>query len=252
MVRTSFALQCSWRGIQNQVIEMRENILLTHWSRLFFMFPNAIGICGVSRLSPRSIVAVLTFMTSAVITTTIVKPLTRMQQQQDNLQEAHTENSASSFLSNLLLIASVGAVVISSLVHQAPFVDATARAKAIPALVTGMLMAIGLFVSGMTYSSNIINFLNLALIQDGTWDASLMMVMASGILVSFLGYQIVNGYKVVNLGFNTKTLGHPILLGRRAKFSIPTNKTIDSHLVLGECVRFVPSTRHGGSSHWWQ
>ena len=162
--------------------------------------------------------------------------MTRIQQQQsddtrkgDNHKApAHNEN----WLSTLLVIVSMGAVVISTIVSKS-MNDSTARAKAMPALITGILMSLGLFVSEMTFPSNIINFLNVSLMHDGTWDASLIFVMISGIFVSFLSYQIIAGYKVVNLGFNSKTIGHPILLSRRSKFNIPTNKTIDAHLVLG-------------------
>jgi hypothetical protein len=160
----------------------------------------------------------------------------QQQQQKDSFKDVDVNSSfiTSSLLSTLLVFVSTGAVLISSLVYQAPFVDATARAKTIPAMVTGILMAIGLYICEMIYPSNIINFLNLALIKDGTWDASLMVVMAAGIFVSFLSYQIIRGYKIVSLGaFNAKTIGHPILLGRQSKFNIPTNKTIDAHLVLG-------------------
>jgi uncharacterized protein len=86
------------------------------------------------------------------------------------------------------------------------------------ALLIGALFGAGLVVSGMSNPANVLNFLDLAAIPKGTWDARLMFVMGGGVLVTAIGF--------------------PWLMRRTRplfadKFAWPTASAIDKRLVIG-------------------
>ncbi len=55
------------------------------------------------------------------------------------------------------------------------------------ALIAGLIFGLGLVVSGMSNPSKVLNFLDIF----GSFDASLLFVMAGAVLISFLGYRLV-------------------------------------------------------------
>jgi uncharacterized protein len=86
------------------------------------------------------------------------------------------------------------------------------------ALLIGALFGAGLVVSGMSNPANVLNFLDIAAITKGTWDARLMFVMGGGVLVTAFGF--------------------PWLMQRARpmfadKFAWPTASAIDKRLVIG-------------------
>jgi uncharacterized membrane protein YedE/YeeE len=99
--------------------------------------------------------------------------------------------------------------------------------KLIPALVVGPLFALGLALSGMVIPSKILGFLNLFLVNQGTWDPTLLTVMASGSIFSWIAYQFVEGVGILS---NKFALECP---RGSSSFSIPTNTVVDFHLVGG-------------------
>jgi hypothetical protein len=82
------------------------------------------------------------------------------------------------------------------------------------ALLAGVLMGLGLAVSGMINPAKVLGFLDLA----GEWDPTLLVVMASALGTTMIGYR---------------------LAGRRpaplfaAGFSLPTRRDIDAPLLIG-------------------
>jgi hypothetical protein len=82
------------------------------------------------------------------------------------------------------------------------------------ALIVGILFGLGLTISGMINPSKIIAFLDIL----GDWDPSLLVVMASALAVSFVGYRIV--------------LARPKPLFD-ASFQLPTKTAIDQPLLAG-------------------
>jgi uncharacterized membrane protein YedE/YeeE len=111
--------------------------------------------------------------------------------------------------------------------------------KALPAVASGALFAVGLFVSGMIFPAKIFGFLNLAGISNGTFDLTLVTVMCGGVVVSFLSYQLVKGYNVFShchirecpLAMRTDGADEG-----KGKFNVPTITTLDFQLVLGSVV----------------
>jgi hypothetical protein len=78
----------------------------------------------------------------------------------------------------------------------------------------GLILGLGLIISGMSDPAKVLNFLDFA----GTWDASLAFVMGGAVVVTFIGYRLV------------LTQPKPLLAER---FHVPTNRTIDAPLLAG-------------------
>jgi len=84
-------------------------------------------------------------------------------------------------------------------------------------LFCGFLFALGLGISGMTQPQKVISFLDLF----GSWDPSLLFVMVGAISVYSIGYRWVQKKE------------RPIFT---PQFLIPSNRQIDSSLVLGSAL----------------
>ena len=80
--------------------------------------------------------------------------------------------------------------------------------------ISGLLFGAGLTVSGMVNPMKILNFLDIT----GQWDASLIFVMAAGLFVTLIGYQI------------TFKRNAPLFA---SSFKLPTLNHIDPKLLIG-------------------
>lgn len=225
------------------------------------------GICGMARVSKRSILSVVTFMGSAVITANITAPDNKFFAK----STAFLRTDTAPVLNNRSfgVAASASFVLASgySLYNLYKAVKATMKAqnppktegsaeetsgdmfevgkksgkpskkdvalledsvgKLLPSMVASAMFSFGLATSGMVLPSKILGFLNLHLVKKGTWDPTLAMVMAGGSIVSFLSYQFVQGHGVFN---NRYAMECP---RRSSNFSIPTNQNIDWQLIGG-------------------
>lgn len=81
-------------------------------------------------------------------------------------------------------------------------------------LIAGLLFGFGLALAGMLNPQKIQGFLNIT----NVWDPSLAFVMAGGMIINMLGYQLYNK-------------NHPPLFA--AKKSLPKVKRIDAPLIVG-------------------
>jgi uncharacterized protein len=84
--------------------------------------------------------------------------------------------------------------------------------------VIGLIFGLGLILAGMANPAKVLNFLDLAAIPAGRWDASLIFVMAGGVAVAMLGYRLA------------LTRGRPLLAER---FALPSAGRPDARLVTG-------------------
>ncbi len=80
--------------------------------------------------------------------------------------------------------------------------------------ICGLMFGSGILISGMGNPAKVLNFFDVA----GTWDASLALVMASGLLVALIGYRV------------TFAMPGPLFA---ATFDLPKSARIDWPLVLG-------------------
>jgi uncharacterized membrane protein YedE/YeeE len=89
--------------------------------------------------------------------------------------------------------------------------------NALSALFSGLLLGLGLIVSGMSNPAKVLGFLDLG----GNWDPSLALVMAGAIAMGLIAFK-VGGGRVTSL------LGNPMQL--------PAIGKIDTRLVFGSAL----------------
>jgi hypothetical protein len=64
-------------------------------------------------------------------------------------------------------------------------------------LVCGFIFGSGLVISGMVQTTKVLGFLDVLGIADGTWDPSLIVVMAAGLAVTGIGYVMLRPRKPI-------------------------------------------------------
>jgi uncharacterized protein len=184
------------------------------------------GICGLARLSKRSFVAVATFMGTAAMTIVLMSwPSSRF------LRSSGDATPPLPAVGSFLSLASLG-LSLFALLRYGKNGTKDDTAKIGPAALAGILFAHGLKLSGMTKSSKIFSFLDVRTIERGTWDPSLAFVMGGGVTVSWLAYQMVEGYQSLSMPL----LQHPVALNPGSKFCVPTKTQIDRNLVVGSAI----------------
>jgi hypothetical protein len=62
---------------------------------------------------------------------------------------------------------------------------------ALASLLCGFIFGTGLVISGMVKTTKVLGFLDVLGIWNGTWDPSLIVVMAAGLLVTGIGYALL-------------------------------------------------------------
>jgi uncharacterized membrane protein YedE/YeeE len=87
--------------------------------------------------------------------------------------------------------------------------------------VIGLVFGLGLVIAGMSDPAKVLNFLDLAAIPTGGWDASLAFVMAGAIAVTFIGFKLV------------LRRSQPVFGG---KFHLPTATDIDARIIAGPAI----------------
>lgn len=89
--------------------------------------------------------------------------------------------------------------------------------RIVSAALIGLVFGLGIVISGMANPAKVLNFFDLF----GTWDPSLILVMGSALVVTFVGYRLV--------------LGRPAPTFDR-KFHLPTKRDLDVPLVAGSAL----------------
>jgi len=85
------------------------------------------------------------------------------------------------------------------------------------ALLGGALFGAGVCISGMVRPSKVLGFLDFA----GPWDATLLLVMASGLAVTVIAWRMVAGLRTPRFG---------------REFPAPPSPLVDARLVVGAAV----------------
>lgn len=185
------------------------------------------GICGLPRMSRRSLVAVLTFMGSGAATAVLTKGAFPA-----DAAEASAEPMG--FWAMTLGWVALGAAVAARWFHRRDAPNKIEhRAKLIPAAISGALFAKGLQISGMAKASNVYGFLDVTKISAGTWNPRLAMVMGGGVVVSFMAYQMVPEISLTR-SKSSLLLTCPVTQPKDKGFTgIPRSQVIDFNLVAG-------------------
>jgi uncharacterized membrane protein YedE/YeeE len=68
---------------------------------------------------------------------------------------------------------------------------------ALASLICGFIFGSGLVISGMVRTTKVLGFLDVFGIPSGTWDPSLIVVMAAGLVVAGIGFAIIRPHTPV-------------------------------------------------------
>lgn len=104
--------------------------------------------------------------------------------------------------------------------------------KGIGAALSGVIFAMGLTISGMTKNSKVHDFLCFSGLSRRSYDPTLIMVMVSGIFMSWLSYQFVPGYAIRD----KQALSCPVNQPEGSCFAVPTNRVVDLRLITGATI----------------
>lgn len=199
------------------------------------------GICGLGRMSLRSLAAVVAFLCTAILIATITSPASGLAAYTTWLRADQTPNKIYGLGDTVTLVVVLLAVISLAfksilLVKRQQYNDIcdastqTDHIKIPAATIAGGLFAVGLFISGMVLPSKVYGFLDVAGLAEGSYDPTLAMVMIGGMLISWLSYQFVEGHGTINLA---RALQKPVCA---ACFSVPDKKTIDWPLLSGATI----------------
>mmetsp|Transcript_1877 Transcript_1877/g.3971 ORF Transcript_1877/g.3971 Transcript_1877/m.3971 type:complete len:406 (-) Transcript_1877:107-1324(-) len=153
------------------------------------------GISGLARFSPRSLVAVCTFMAVGILTATLTS-LTKQSEEPWRLATVSwPPNWMFAVLGGLgivLLVVTSTALAKRSLDADSPH---TQYALAAVHLAIGMTFGLGLVVSGMLDQKKVIGFLDVSGSRFGGWDPSLAFVMGGGLVVNTVAHYLARNNK---------------------------------------------------------
>lgn len=89
--------------------------------------------------------------------------------------------------------------------------------RVVSAAAIGLVFGLGIVISGMANPAKVLNFFDVF----GTWDPSLLLVMGSALVVTFIGYRFV--------------LRRPTPVFDR-KFHLPAKRDLDVPLIAGSAL----------------
>ncbi|GAA6039219.1 hypothetical protein JCM8097_000475 [Rhodosporidiobolus ruineniae] len=180
-------------------------------------------LLGLARLSTRSLAAVLTFFTAALVTARVF-PLANVRLVATSSTAFSTPSSALSPSTAALLILLPFLFSFPSLAYSPPI---KSLHPSLPSLLqsftSSILFSLGLALAGMTRPSKVLSFFYVPLPLPGleapaAWDPSLAMVAVGGLLPNAVVWQAVKGWK------------SPL---RREKWDVPRGGKVDGRLILG-------------------
>jgi uncharacterized membrane protein YedE/YeeE len=160
------------------------------------------GVCGLGRLSVRSIVNVLAFLVTGIVVASFIFTSGDLGVAPTTVPERGGDYAWQAVLVSVLPLI----VVALAVKFDQPRVSH---------LTLGAVFGFGLTVSGMSEPSKVIGFLN---VRSGRWDPSLMCVLGGAVFVSFLSYRVKS------------KVSAPLL---DVKFFVPSNTRLEWRLVVG-------------------
>jgi uncharacterized membrane protein YedE/YeeE len=184
------------------------------------------GLCGLSRWSPRSLVAVATFMTTGAISAAF----SRSSMVQNFSSAVSSDFPIKNHL--FLLIPSIAVLGLSSVYHS----DVSAKqqvSKKSPLLAhfvaigCSLTFGLGLILSQMVDPARVQNFLDFSNAEHG-WDPSLMGVMGGGVAVIAITYPLMKSVPTLRSLTEGNMVCDAIKIGAEGP-----NMVIDAKLVTG-------------------
>eukprot|EP00123_Amoebidium_parasiticum_P008293 comp18708_c0_seq1/m.20447 comp18708_c0_seq1/g.20447 ORF comp18708_c0_seq1/g.20447 comp18708_c0_seq1/m.20447 type:complete len:340 (-) comp18708_c0_seq1:282-1301(-) len=175
------------------------------------------GVCGIPRLSRRSIIAVIAFMLSGMVTRGFIansEYLYGLVHDGPKVQDV-----VPSFLfSNVLIYeAAAGLALIYAVRNVLAKKSTETMRTVVTSLVVGLLFTFGLGLSGMTNPAKIQNFLDVFT----AWDPSLAFVMLSAVTINSITFPLILNRP------------NPVCVDC---WSVPNRKDLTDRLVIGSMI----------------
>lgn len=186
------------------------------------------GLCGLPRLSRRSILATLSFLTSGIAAASVMTAWTHSDP--TGHSSILTETEPASLAVRSIAMASAAAGLLTTMAKKTERHNWRAH---LASLCCGASFAGGLVLSGMVKRAKVLDFLTL---RRESWDASLMFVLGCGVLTGLVGFPLVTrklGSPACRLPPSTSTSSSGDAPTLAEKFEIPTATQIDAPLILG-------------------
>jgi uncharacterized membrane protein YedE/YeeE len=161
------------------------------------------GVCGLGRLSTRSLLNVGAFLVTGVVTASLLYPRAA----EFGVAPLRLPPSLAEFAVKAATAIAVPVALTNVAMHL--------NLVRVSQFVIGGTFGLGLAIGGMTNPAKVLGFLRVA---SGHWDPSLMCVLGGAVIISFLSYQIKNSRRA------------PLLAPR---FQIPSKKELEPRLVGG-------------------
>ena len=170
------------------------------------------GICGVPRLSKRSLVAITLFLIFGTLMSTIryYHPFLLPENQPYSVWDW-------SLINYLTLIGSCGIYLLNLLSILRNGINNQLRDNII-SFAIGALFAYGLIQSGMLKRHIVVNFLTIATV----WEVQLGFVLASAIAINFFTFNFI-----------LNKISKPLF---QIGYELPTNTSVDNKLCLGAAI----------------
>lgn len=189
------------------------------------------GICGLPRRSPRSLVAVLTFMTSGALTAYLAREFNLF-----HGGSPHADANATLVSMTTPTLVALGA---SYLIRSTPLVAKSTSTnitvgetilKHVSAFLCSLTVGAGLGISGMCNADRVIHFLDFS--GPAGWDYSLMGVMGAGVMVNVFLFEYFSrsnaNVMVSSICGKKERVGSMLTMGMKQ-----SNLIINTKLVLG-------------------
>lgn len=194
------------------------------------------GLCGLSRFSPRSLTAVLSFMASGALTAYISRHPSVYPYLIDNnshILEIIDNHKLAYFLPAMCVVG------LAKYIYSRTLTDIKAEEKrddnkqhswstSLSSFFASTLFGLGLGISGMCNPNKVIDFLNFTGARG--WDPTLAGVLGGGVIVTTLGFHYFHLNEMTSACTN-QPLTNSIKIGRAKE-----NLKIDQHLILGSII----------------
>ena len=183
------------------------------------------GVCGLSRLSKRGAIAVLTFMTTGITVATYLglHPHPSLRPSPSSSSKFDLPLPSSYWTPTILLLSLL--LLLFKLPGEASFPPSLH----LTALLSGALFAFGLIISGMTSQAKVLNFLYPRL---PGWDPSLLLVLGAAVA-------LLTPFSLYVLAHQPSALADPsvkIYTQGKGPLEVSKAEKIDWRLVVGEAL----------------
>lgn len=140
-------------------------------------------LCGISRLSPRSIIATAVFFTTALVTANFANGGSNMPSC-DGLPcytPVYPSASELSFMTSTVVLAAITNFIV------VPKLPRSNSSRVIFSYIAGLEFGLGLLISGMANSDKVLGFFAI-LTDPSRWDPSLALIIVFGLGPSMMSY----------------------------------------------------------------